>query len=66
MAFLLDFVFFESAWFEDFLFRENRSGEDACTAYVSFKDAYSQETACLLSVSILIPNKLQAYNTVFD
>ena len=35
-----------------FYFCENRSGEDACTAYVTFKDAYSQETACLLSVSI--------------
>nr|XP_025699138.1 binding partner of ACD11 1 isoform X2 [Arachis hypogaea] len=26
-----------------------RSGDCACTAYVTFKDAYSQETACLLS-----------------
>ncbi|EXB63852.1 hypothetical protein L484_021125 [Morus notabilis] len=30
-----------------------RSGEYACTAYVTFKDAYSQETACLLSVNNL-------------
>lgn len=29
----------------------DRSGDFACTAYVTFKDAYSQETACLLSVS---------------
>lgn len=29
----------------------HRSGECACTAYVTFKDAYSQDTACLLSVS---------------
>lgn len=31
---------------------EYRSGDYACTAYVTFKDAYAQETACLLSVSI--------------
>lgn len=30
---------------------KNRSGECACTAYVTFKDAYAQETAVLLSVS---------------
>jgi hypothetical protein len=35
-----------------FFLGKNRSGEFACTAYVTFKDAYSQETACLLSVSI--------------
>lgn len=29
----------------------DRSDGDACTAYVTFKDAYSQETAVLLSVS---------------
>jgi hypothetical protein len=28
-----------------------RSGESACTAYVTFKDAYSLGTAVLLSVS---------------
>ncbi|CAL1382837.1 unnamed protein product [Linum trigynum] len=27
-----------------------RSGDYACTAYVTFKDAYAQETAVLLSV----------------
>lgn len=32
---------------------EVRSGEQACTAYVMFKDSYSQETAVLLSVSLL-------------
>lgn len=30
-----------------------RSGEQACTAYVMFKDSYSQETAVLLSVSVI-------------
>lgn len=30
---------------------KNRSGECACTAYVTFKDAYALETAVLLSVS---------------
>ncbi|KAL5102065.1 hypothetical protein RYX36_006392, partial [Vicia faba] len=27
----------------------DQSGDYGCTAYVTFKDAYSQETACLLS-----------------
>lgn len=31
-----------------------RSGEYACTAYVTFKDAYALETAVLLSVSFYI------------
>ncbi|KAL6294708.1 hypothetical protein ACE6H2_002850 [Prunus campanulata] len=31
-----------------------RSGECACTAYVTFKDSYSQETACLLSGATII------------
>jgi len=31
---------------------ETRSGEQACTAYVMFKDSYSQETAVLLTVSV--------------
>lgn len=30
---------------------KNRAGECACTAYVTFKDAYALETAVLLSVS---------------
>ena len=30
-----------------------RSGEQACTAYVMFKDSYSQETAVLLTVSVV-------------
>lgn len=29
----------------------NRSGEYACTAYVTFKDAFALQTAILLSVS---------------
>lgn len=29
----------------------NRSGEYACTAYVTFRDAYALQTAVLLSVS---------------
>ncbi|XP_022968307.1 binding partner of ACD11 1-like isoform X2 [Cucurbita maxima] len=35
-----------------------RSGEDACTAYVSFKDAYSQETACLLSGATIVDQRV--------
>ncbi|XP_050375214.1 binding partner of ACD11 1 [Argentina anserina] len=31
-----------------------RSGECACTGYVTFKDSYSQETACLLSGATII------------
>ncbi|KAM1960811.1 hypothetical protein FF2_020846 [Malus domestica] len=31
-----------------------RSGECACTAYVTFKNSYSQETACLLSGATII------------
>ncbi|XP_027361915.1 binding partner of ACD11 1-like [Abrus precatorius] len=31
-----------------------RSGDYACTAYVTFKDAYSQETACLLSGATIL------------
>ncbi|XP_004297319.1 PREDICTED: protein vip1 [Fragaria vesca subsp. vesca] len=31
-----------------------RSGDCACTAYVTFKDSYSQETACLLSGATII------------
>lgn len=33
---------------------ETRSGEQACTAYVMFRDSYSQETAVLLSVSVVL------------
>lgn len=32
-------------------FVKNRNGEDTCSAYVTFKDAYALETAVLLSVS---------------
>lgn len=32
-----------------------RSGEYACTAYVTFKDAYALETAVMLSVSFIHP-----------
>ncbi|XVE68098.1 hypothetical protein DITRI_Ditri09bG0042000 [Diplodiscus trichospermus] len=35
-------------------FTENRSGEYACTAYVTFKDAYSLETAVLLSGATIV------------
>lgn len=35
-----------------------RSGEDACTAYVTFKDAYSQETACLLSGATILDQRV--------
>lgn len=35
-----------------------RSGEDACTAYVTFKDAYSQETACLLSGATIVDQRV--------
>ena len=38
--------------YESHIVSGHRSGNEACTAYVTFKDAYSQETACLLSVSI--------------
>lgn len=33
---------------------EYRSGDYACTAYVTFKDAYAQETACLVSGCIYL------------
>ncbi|XP_054810527.1 binding partner of ACD11 1 [Prosopis cineraria] len=35
-----------------------RSGDDACTAYVTFKDAYSQETACLLSGATILDQRV--------
>ncbi|XP_015901907.3 binding partner of ACD11 1 [Ziziphus jujuba] len=35
-----------------------RSGECACTAYVTFKDAYSQDTACLLSGATIIDQRV--------
>ncbi|GMY26040.1 binding partner of ACD11 1 [Fagus crenata] len=35
-----------------------RSGEFACTAYVTFKDAYSQETACLLSGATILDQRV--------
>lgn len=42
--------------FMEITFGENHRSGEACTAYVTFKDAYSQETACLLSVSKFYPN----------
>ncbi|XP_041012462.1 binding partner of ACD11 1 [Juglans microcarpa x Juglans regia] len=35
-----------------------RSGEHACTAYVAFKDAYSKETACLLSGATILDQRV--------
>ncbi|XP_027345827.1 binding partner of ACD11 1-like [Abrus precatorius] len=35
-----------------------RSGDSACTAYVTFKDAYSQETACLLSGATILDHRV--------
>ncbi|KAK7274785.1 hypothetical protein RIF29_15884 [Crotalaria pallida] len=35
-----------------------RSGDIACTAYVTFKDAYSQETACLLSGATILDQRV--------
>lgn len=35
-----------------------RSGEHACTGYVTFKDAYSQETACLLSGATIVDQRV--------
>ncbi|KAJ7943501.1 Binding partner of ACD11 1 [Quillaja saponaria] len=35
-----------------------RSGDDACTAYVTFKDDYSQETACLLSGATIVDERV--------
>ncbi|RYR59855.1 hypothetical protein Ahy_A05g025822 isoform B [Arachis hypogaea] len=35
-----------------------RSGDCACTAYVTFKDAYSQETACLLSGATILDQRV--------
>ncbi|KAH0875581.1 hypothetical protein HID58_072943 [Brassica napus] len=40
-----------SSLFQASLWSNNRSGEQACTAYVMFKDSYSQETKVLLTVS---------------
>ncbi|CAN7087530.1 unnamed protein product [Brassica oleracea var. botrytis] len=40
-----------SSLFQASLWSNNRSGEQACTAYVMFKDSYSQETTVLLTVS---------------
>lgn len=37
---------------------DDRSGDDACTAYVTFKDAYSQETACLLSGASILDHRV--------
>lgn len=42
-------------------FAWNRSGDYACTAYVTFKDAYSQDTACLLSVSVYLTRAQNTY-----
>ncbi|WZZ68609.1 hypothetical protein YC2023_079979 [Brassica napus] len=39
-----------SSLFQASLWSNNRSGEQACTAYVMFKDSYSQETKVLLTV----------------
>ena len=38
-------------WLKVYFWLLYRAGEDACTAYVTFKDPYSLETAVLLSVS---------------
>ncbi|KAK7368085.1 hypothetical protein VNO80_10107 [Phaseolus coccineus] len=35
-----------------------RSGDYACTGYVTFKDAYSQETACLLSGATILDQRV--------
>lgn len=35
-----------------------RSGDYACTAYVTFKDAYSQDTACLLSGATILDQRV--------
>ncbi|KAF2618270.1 hypothetical protein F2Q68_00040780 [Brassica cretica] len=35
-----------------------RSGEQACTAYVMFKDSYSQETAVLLSGATILEQRV--------
>ncbi|KAK4779683.1 hypothetical protein SAY87_015789 [Trapa incisa] len=35
-----------------------RSGEDACTAYVTFRDAYSQETAVLFSGATIVDQRV--------
>ncbi|KAH1058316.1 hypothetical protein GLYMA_02G019000v4 [Glycine max] len=35
-----------------------RSGDYACTAYVTFKDAYAQETACLLSGATILDQRV--------
>ncbi|KAF2560193.1 hypothetical protein F2Q70_00014614 [Brassica cretica] len=40
--------------FKASLWSNNRSGEQACTAYVMFKDSYSQETTVLLTVEWFI------------
>ncbi|KAM5578525.1 hypothetical protein ABKV19_008703 [Rosa sericea] len=42
-----------------------RSGECACTAYVTFKDPYSHETACLLS-SINFTKSAATSNAKFE
>lgn len=42
-----------------FLFFPYRAGEYACTAYVTFKDAYALETAVLLTVSLSLSHLLQ-------
>ncbi|PNX91843.1 protein vip1-like [Trifolium pratense] len=36
----------------------DQSGDYACTAYVTFKDAYSQETACLLSGATILDQRV--------
>nr|KYP65853.1 Protein vip1 [Cajanus cajan] len=35
-----------------------RSGDYACTAYVTFKEAYAQETACLLSGATILDQRV--------
>jgi hypothetical protein len=37
---------------------ETRSGEQACTAYVMFKDSYSQETAVLLTGATILDQRV--------
>lgn len=57
-----------SDWDDDFIVG-NRSGEYACAAYVTFRDAYALETAVLLSVScwlLLSENASWVENLLFE
>lgn len=57
--------FLESIWIIAFL-SWHRSGENAPTAYVTYRDAYALETALLLNVSCLFSYFLALLLDIMD